>query len=152
MTQRYNVWATKDGRDVKVSDLTDLHLLHIIRGILEGRPFAGPGGNYQDEFRNEGHEILSQVRCNWLTVLKGEALKRGLPWDKQPTRRVGLLDFVFDTLQAEGWSGGKPNSWKELAKGVLSKNDIKQPEIDVSNLDGKPTYLHWAEGGTPLTR
>lgn len=118
----FEIWKTRDGRQVKVVEMTDLHLLLTIRAIQEGR--CNP---------QEG----------WQGALEAEAVRRGLDWTRPPTRRVSLLEWIWEQQK---WHQVSLMKVRDLLKGA----GITCPEIDVSNLDGKVTYLHWQEGGTPV--
>ncbi len=120
--------------------LDDLHLLHTIRAIEEELVFQA---------HYPGHCLPYSEACNWTTVLKGEALKRGLDWSKPPTRRVGLVSWLCEKTTAM-W----PNltiEFYSLAIKAMNAAGLKEPQIDVSNFDGKPSYQHWNEdSGSPL--
>lgn len=129
----YLVWTTKDGRQIELSSMTDLHLLHTIRALDEGR-------------------LPGQESDNWLIVLKADALKRGLTWDTPPSRKVKVFDLFLERLKNFPMLQEYLNlsELKDYLEIFLKGAGIPHPEVDVSNLDGTVTYLHWAAGGTPL--
>lgn len=132
----YTVWITQGGQRVAIVDMHDLHLLHAIRH-LKAKRGAGP---------------RERVRRRWLIVLKAEAIRRGLDWRQAPSRKVGLLEFVFEQMRKKGRRGTcfHEEQFTADARVILAEAGIAEPEIDVSNLSGRPSYLHWAEGGTPI--
>jgi hypothetical protein len=159
----YTHWKTAGGRKVAVRRMSDLHLLHAIRAIVEGRLFPAPAIPYANGDEREGmtageameQAVQAGLRDNWLTVLKAEAIRRGLDWETPPSRKVGLLDFVLDRLKERDMTGScfTAGLFKKVVHDILVEAGITQPEIDVSNLDGKPSYCHWrTEGGTPIKR
>ena len=142
--KKYDVWTTQDGRQIKVIDLDDHHLLHIIRGIRENKVFT-----HHDLTRP--FNPLLYTGDAWLTVLQAEALKRGLDWTAAPTQKRRLIQFLIERLDARFLPDSHSrNTLYAAAVEFLNHHGIPEPQIDVSNLDGKATYLHWAEGGTPL--
>ncbi len=123
----YETWQAKEGPK-SVSTLTDLHLLHIIEGLRTKRLFADN----------------AKERRSWLWVMRAEAIRRDL-WDKlgkPASRRVSVFDFAFQGVVAP--------CFIETAKNRLSQAGVPMPELDISEVDGQPSYLHWAEGGTSL--
>lgn len=151
----YEVWVNKNDKEVPICQLTDLHLLHIIRGIVEGRLF--PSGETIHVGRNEvrcgavGVDSLDEAG-RWLIVLKAEAIRRGLDWIKPPSRKVGLIDWLFEQMHNKIARGVCfcPDTFKKCAAHILAEAGITQPEIDVSNLNGRPSYMHWQAGGMPI--
>jgi hypothetical protein len=145
----YDTWTTANGRKVKVLEMSDLYLLHIVRCIEQGRLFADASAG-------------CPVPDNWLTVLKGEALRRGLDPTKAPSRKLGLFEWLMRELFKDGVLIHSSYTTAELAvsQAVQTANDLMAragfsgPELDVSNLDDKVLYLHWQTGrgvGTPIT-
>lgn len=164
-TKKYDVWSTRDGREIRVSDMSDLHLLHTIRAIIEGRVLADeddgalegrgdPEGDTQTVMyclavakRNRETAVKRKA---WLTVFKGEAVKRGLDWKKAPTKKMSLVSWLCE----ECFAAGDPLGTAEAMNETMRKYGIAPPQIDVTT-DGRevPTYCHWLanEGaGTPL--
>lgn len=163
----YDVWTTRDGRRVPVVEMTDVHLLHTIRAILDGRLFPRPLLPYANGDERDGMDHgdigVTVVVCrqaardvdreNWLTVLKGEALRRGLDWSTPPTRKVGLVEHV---LRAIGLR--HPDAAVDTAKQYMAAVGLVEPAIDVTTKDNRPTYMHWrpadwpAEPGAPVEK
>lgn len=148
---KYDVWTTRDKRQIPVAQMTDTHLLHTIRAIEEGRIFPNIeplplGHDGACDYDSVLCDEQDERRENWLTVLKGEALKRGLDHNMRPTFRMDLVSWVLNSLGI--------GSLSPRAIELMRNAGITPPEIDVSNLDHhKPTYLHWKTGhgvGTPL--
>lgn len=138
----YESWTTRDGRTIPVREMDAHHLIHTILALEEGRLFED---NPKEAFK-------------WMMVLKGEAVRRDLDWDEPATTKVSLIDHVLNRVSFfEGdHDGALDNMMRESVKRVvaqvLEEDGIDPPQIDVSNLDGSVTYLHWQEGGTPLDR
>ncbi len=131
---KYDTWKTKDGRAIFVELMSDEHLLNTARAIEEERVF--PGGGLEAD--------------NWLMVLRGEALKRGLDPEGVGTKTLGLLEFAVQNSGGWPWhSMSEEEVLVRLRKG-LATTGVKEPMLDVSNFTDRPTYLHWEEGGTPL--
>lgn len=142
---KYDTWTTQDGRHIKVVDMTDLHVIHTIRAIEEGR-LLDKVRVYSTDLR-ENYDAENPLREPWLTVLKGEALKRGLDWSTPPTRKVSLfIPLAKVAFYSDGLVNGMLSACQELG--------IAPPMVDVCNKTGKVTYLHWATGknvGTPVS-
>lgn len=158
MSTQYEVWTTKDGRKVPVREMTDLHLLHTIRAIVEGRLFPGihlmDDGFFPipDEAADIAAEAAEQERGRWLTVFQAEAIRRGLDWSKPPTRKLALLDHLSARLISVGELPETVARWRDKFRSVMK---FTEPVVDVCNKTGNATYLHWAVGagvGTPLDR
>lgn len=164
---KYDVWVSEFGKKkTPVKDLTDLHLLHIIRGFVDGRfkfqPTMFPVNMMSDEadLPDEAAEICleeNDKECkketeNWLIVLKAEAIRRGLDWEKAPSRRMGLFDWIMEKLK------GRPDAkdaqlYVNKMRWILRQDSVTEPELDVSNLDGRVSYMHWnTEKGVPIDR
>ena len=119
----YAVWHTKDGRKVAVSDMDNLHLLHTIRAITEGRIFPKPlipYANGDEREGMEGGEVLKQIsdddkRENWLTVLKAEAIHRGLDWSTPPSRRINLIAWLYEQMEAKYYTS------EEIKRGIQKR-------------------------------
>lgn len=138
MAEKYEVWTTKDGRKVPVREMSDLHLLHTIRAIKEGRVFT---------------ERLEE-RDAWMAAFTAEAERRSLDTTRPPSRRLGLIDWLISRVaDGLGMSDFRADGYDTVLLAQLEAAGVPQPEIDVSELDGSVTYLHWkTDGGTPLTR
>lgn len=76
----YAVWLNRRGEETPVSKLSDAHLLNIIVDLKEGKlfpPVDVPEGNL-DQGLERVAEKQALRREDWLHVMCGEALKRGL--------------------------------------------------------------------------
>lgn len=130
----YRTWTAANGREIPVHEMEDLHLLNSLWGLKQKRLFA----SYH----------VNDVRENWITVLGGEALKRGLDVNSPPVTKVPLIQWVLGQLNYAADS----HLWLRIDR-LLKDVGINEPEIDVSSLDGCPSYCHWLTcGGTPITR
>jgi hypothetical protein len=58
-------------------------------------------------------------------------------------KTVSIIDLACDDLDAEGWQGGKPRTWKELLRLALSRRDIPVPVAEVDDDTGKVVRLLW---------
>jgi hypothetical protein len=171
--RKYDKW---DGH-IPIEKMTDLHLLHAIRKLMEGKMKFGiiydissqmssdadlPANLPGDDFTSDDipkvemleGEALDKERMNWLVVLQGEALKRGLDWTKPPSRKVGILEFLCQKIRESGYDEKRTF---DKAKRILQAHHITEPEIDVNNLTGLPSYMHWKVGtgkgkGTPIEK
>lgn len=126
----YTVWHTQDGREVPLGELGGEHLVNTIHALKGQKLFAD----------------APSARRRWLTVLKAEALRRGLDWKRPGTRRVGLVEWLCEELDVDCDHVLVARKMTEL----MREHGIEPPEIDLSNLTGAPTYAHWREGGSPL--
>lgn len=142
---KYDVWTRANGDRVRVVDMADLHLLHTIRAIEEGRTLGSV--RVYSTSPPENYDVPHPERDNWLTVLKGEALKRGLDWSQPPTRKVSLFEAVRRfAVYGEGVARNFEKACRDLG--------FEPPTVDVCNKTGKVTYLHWVAGknvGTPIS-
>jgi hypothetical protein len=152
--QNYQRWTTADGRELRPSEMSDLHLLHTLRAIEEGRVLPElPAGPPLGHLAAVGQR--KKDREAWLAIFRGEAARRGLDPSVPPTRRVDILELAlrlagkevgFGTCQQERYV-------LDAMRRGLARAGIPLPEIDVLTATGEPSYLHWRAGkgvGTPL--
>ena len=114
--------------------MSDLHIIHTIRAIEDGRLFPLYGDSPQ----------LEMVRSRWLTVLQGQALMRGLDWSKSPVQRKRLSDAVNEGYYAVLRIEPIINTYLSEALNVLGLNDI---EVDIEIASGKISFIHNKNGG-----
>lgn len=160
---RFDYWATRDGRTIKVSEMESLHLLHTIRAIEQGRLFPGANlcfgiaARLTDEAADVAVDAAQEERDGWLSALRAEAERRRLNHTIPPTSRVGLVKFV--TSFAAFMDGLSTSQALDIASTVAEAMEffgLKDPEIDVvvhPQLPNRVSYLHYQTGdgvGTPM--
>lgn len=132
--KKYDVWTQKNGSMIAVSEMADNHLLNTVKAIEEYRRLSKPNSSVS----NLVFENWKKDREAWLTVLRGEILKRGLA--KTTETKVGLLEWLL----SETGNGHMDHMLTSMRR-VLEKSGIAEPQIDIDS-DMKPIRQHWING------
>src|SRR5262245_14752247 len=107
---KYDFWKRENDSEVLVKHMPCAVLVQVIRGIEDGK-VLGKVRVYSTD-PSENYDTIHPLRDNWLTVLKGEALKRGLDWAPLATVRVS----VFRAVVEDAWELRRTFTAKEMAK------------------------------------
>lgn len=149
--KKYDTWVTTCGEKVPVTEMHDDHLRNTIRAIQQGRRLPKPDISLDRRGTQAGNEsinIWATDRKAWLTVLRGEGLRRGLDVDGPRTKKVGLIDWLFKKTGNNYLASMVQSFYRALDDG-----GIVQPQIELNLDTNLPTYQHWSDEhglGKPL--